>query len=65
LWDKTEIVIDTFSLPIAADAPAGDYDLAMGFYQWQTLERLPITDATTEVSGANAAILGPVDIAIK
>jgi hypothetical protein len=64
LWDMTEIVVDAFSIPIAADAPAGDYNLAMGFYHWQTLERLPIADATTEVS-ANAAILGPVDIVIK
>lgn len=62
-WGEKEIVVDTYRLPIPGDAPSGNYDLATGFYQWQTLERLPIVDATGQIVDDTAAILGQVEVA--
>jgi len=45
-WETDEIVVDHWSLHIPADAPAGEYHIAMGFYQWPSLERLPVLDAS-------------------
>jgi 4-amino-4-deoxy-L-arabinose transferase-like glycosyltransferase len=42
-WSEDEILIDEFVLPAPNDRPiSGDYELIMGFYHWQTLERLPV-----------------------
>jgi hypothetical protein len=41
-WDKGEIVVDHFQLSIPATAPLGTYELVMGFYDWHTMERLPV-----------------------
>ena len=61
-WDVGEIVIDQFTVPIPVDAPTGDYELAMGFYQWPTLERLPLQDADGPGSSDGVATLGRVHI---
>jgi 4-amino-4-deoxy-L-arabinose transferase-like glycosyltransferase len=45
VWDVDEVVIDHFELAIPAQAPPGEYELEMGFYDWRTLERLPVLDA--------------------
>jgi hypothetical protein len=50
-WAPGEVVIDHYSLTILADAPAGTYQIAMGFYNWQTMERLSVLDETGSVSG--------------
>jgi hypothetical protein len=44
-WHEGEIVIDRLELTIPLDAPPGQYDLAMGFYDVWTGERLPVTEA--------------------
>lgn len=44
-WFPGEVVIDTFQLEIPADAPAGEYTLSSGFYDSETLQRLPRHDA--------------------
>ncbi|MGD9099919.1 MAG: hypothetical protein PVF45_05510, partial [Anaerolineae bacterium] len=44
-WFPGEIVVDTFQLHVPADAPAGAYTLSTGFYDSQTLQRLPRHDA--------------------
>jgi len=49
-WDAGEIVVDRFALSIPAKAPPGEYKLEMGFYNWRTLERLPILDAAGQVA---------------
>ena len=61
-WDVGEIVIDRFTIPIPAEAPAGEYDLAVGFYQWPTLERLPILGGANQIVTDNALILGQVHV---
>jgi hypothetical protein len=60
-WDVGEIVIDTFSLSIPAETPVGDYQLEIGFYQWPTLERLPVLNAIGQVT-ADSVVLGQLHI---
>jgi hypothetical protein len=60
-WDVGEIVIDGFTLPIPAEAPAGDYTLEMGFYQWPALERLPVLDESGQVV-ADRVVLGQLQV---
>ena len=63
VWDVGEMVIDTmFAIPIPADAPPGDYDLVMGFYQWPTLERLPVVDVAGQVAADDTIVLGQVHV---
>lgn len=61
IWEVGEIIVDTFTLLIPADAPAGDYQLAMGFYTWPTIERLPILDVSGQIV-ADSTVLGQVRI---
>lgn len=43
-WLPGEVISDAYSLIIPSDAPA-DLRLRMGLYNWQTLERLPVSGA--------------------
>jgi len=61
-WDVGEIVIDKFTISIPAETPPGNYDLAMGFYQWPTLARLPVLDAGGPVAADNGIILGQIQV---
>jgi hypothetical protein len=55
-WDVEEVLIDTFALSIPAQAPEGEYELIVGFYDWRTFERLPVLDATGQVSGDHVSL---------
>ncbi|MBN1400692.1 MAG: phospholipid carrier-dependent glycosyltransferase, partial [Anaerolineae bacterium] len=44
-WLPGEIVRDEYALPIDVDAPSGEYLLAVGLYDANTGQRLPVTDA--------------------
>lgn len=41
-WAPGEYVVMTYDVPIAADAPAGAYDLRVGLYNPETFARVPI-----------------------
>lgn len=43
LWAKGEIVTDRYDLLPGSDAPAGKYQLLVGMYRPQTLQRLPLS----------------------
>jgi len=43
-WWPGQIVDDDYVITIPEDAPAGDYRIAVGMYDWQTGERLPLLD---------------------
>jgi len=60
-WDVDEIIIDHFAISIPAEAPPGEYELEIGFYDWRTLERLPVLDTTGQIIG-DRVILGRVQI---
>ena len=60
LWDKRERIQDEYELTIAPDAPLGDYQIAVGMYDLQTLERLPIVDQNgTLLPDARILLPGP------
>jgi hypothetical protein len=40
-WLRGELVQDSSQLQLPPDAPAGEYKIVIGVYQWQTGERLP------------------------
>jgi hypothetical protein len=42
LWDRGERIKDVYELTIQPEAPPGSYDLAIGMYELQNLQRLPI-----------------------
>ena len=41
-WRAGDLVRDTVTLTIPADAPAGEYRLVTGFYTWPDLVRVPL-----------------------
>lgn len=43
-WDKGERIQDRSTVVVSPDAPPGDYEIAIGMYTLETLERLPIVD---------------------
>jgi len=45
-WAPDETIVDHFSVTIPDGAPAGAYQITMGIYEWQTLQRLPVLDAS-------------------
>ena len=51
VWAMDELVIDRYALSIPPDAPPGEYQIAMSFYNWWTMERLPVIDGTGNVVG--------------
>ena len=43
-WWPGQIVDDDYAIRIPDDAPAGEYRIAVGMYDWQTGNRLPLRD---------------------
>ncbi len=41
-WEKGEIVVDFYHIPIPSEAPAGEYEIEVGMYLLSTLERMPV-----------------------
>jgi 4-amino-4-deoxy-L-arabinose transferase-like glycosyltransferase len=56
-WETGEWVIDHLEIAIPDDAPAGVYDLVMGFYEWPTLNRLPVSQVVGQVATDNVITL--------
>jgi 4-amino-4-deoxy-L-arabinose transferase-like glycosyltransferase len=44
-WLAGEIVVDEYHIPVAEDAPAGDYHIEVGMYDPATVIRLPVVAA--------------------
>ena len=42
-WDTGEVIADEYSVPVPAEAPSGEYTIAVGMYDAKTGERLPVT----------------------
>jgi 4-amino-4-deoxy-L-arabinose transferase-like glycosyltransferase len=60
-WGEAEIVIDSFKLALPTDAPPGKYQIEAGFYQWPSLQRLPVVDTSGQVV-ADHAILSQLTV---
>jgi hypothetical protein len=50
-WKTGEQIVDEITIPLPANLPPDTYRLLLGFYRWDTLERLPVMNDTT---GENA-----------
>jgi hypothetical protein len=57
LWDPDEIIADTIEVPLPADLPAGEYDLVVGLYDFNTGVRL-----TVPGSSDNSLMLGTIEV---
>lgn len=44
-WQAGEVIEDPYRVPLAADAPIGEYSVHVGLYLLETLERLPVLNA--------------------
>jgi hypothetical protein len=47
IWSIGETVVDEHHV----SAPSGEYDLLVGLYQWETMERLPVTLGGERLAG--------------
>jgi 4-amino-4-deoxy-L-arabinose transferase-like glycosyltransferase len=57
VWPEGAVIQEMTWLHLPADVPPGQYNLYVGLYRPDTLERLSLVD---DVSGESALILGPV-----
>ncbi len=60
-WRKGEVLQHRVRLPIPKNAPTADYQLEVGFYDLETMERLPVASAGAGAKD-NAVSLGNVAI---
>ena len=58
IWSPGELVVD--ELAVGA-IPPGEYQVYVGWYRWDTLERLPVTSGEAE-STDGRLLLGPVEL---
>jgi hypothetical protein len=58
-WRPDEVIIDPHPLMLPANLPPGDYEVWVGMYRLDTMERLVVTG---DVSGENAVLLGRVAV---
>ncbi len=56
-WFPGEVIMDTFHLQVPADAPPVAYILSTGFYNLETMERLPRSDAAGDMVTMNTITL--------
>ena len=58
VWDAGEVIADSHTLSLAPDLPAGEYRIAIGLYDPETGQRVPIVDEDSQVSGDHVIIYG-------
>lgn len=59
-WQPGEKLLDSHTLTLPADLPPGPYQLQVGAYYWETLERLPVTENGAAVN--NYVELGEINL---
>lgn len=60
-WKPGLVVIDSFAITIPADTPPGEYDMAVGWYAFPSLERLALINADQPLPD-NRAIIGVIQV---
>ena len=61
-WDVGQEIDDRYMVAVEADAPAGQYQVMVGWYLLETMERLPVLDdAGTPV--ADHVVIGELELA--
>jgi len=64
-WVKGEYITDEYTIPIQPNAPEGNYTLYIGFYNPQTMERLPAFGANGERFPNDAIPVAKVEVTRK
>ncbi len=57
-WQKGEVILEQRVIPIADSVPAGSYQVLVGVYSLDTMQRLPLQGS----AGATAANLGTIEV---
>jgi len=60
-WVPGEVLVDRYDIILPADAPPGQYHLAVGMYDARTGQRLPVTDAQGTSLG-DQILVGPIEV---
>lgn len=62
-WARGEVVVDRYEIPLAGDAPAGQYAVEIGLYDARGGERLPVRAMGSAAGGGpDHLILGRIDL---
>jgi hypothetical protein len=62
LWEEGEEIVDHVSLEVPAETRPGEYDLVIGMYRLETLERLVTTDGGGERLPGDMVVLTKVRV---
>jgi uncharacterized membrane protein len=62
LWSPDQPVLDGHRLPLPPDLSPGRYQVQVGLYYWETLERLPVLDETMQQKIGDHVVLGEIKI---
>jgi len=60
-WTPGAVIVDRYSIPVASDAPAGEYRLEVGLYGLVDGARLPVITADGQPAG-DAVLLGTLQV---
>jgi len=62
LWPVGVLLVDHYDIDLPPDAGSGDYELEVGMYLFETLERLPVTDEHGRRLPEDRVLLGTVRV---
>jgi hypothetical protein len=62
-WQPGEVIEDRYKIDLGRDAEPGHYELSLGMYDAETMERLPAYTATGERVLNDRIVLGVVEVA--
>jgi uncharacterized membrane protein len=60
-WSPDQPVLDGHRISLSSDLPTGRYEVRVGLYYWETLERLPVLNETGQPLG-DYVVLGEIQI---
>jgi hypothetical protein len=61
-WMPGEVIVDRFEVPMNAEAPPGDYTVAVGMYDLATMTRLPVLDARGAWLSEDRILIGELEL---
>lgn len=63
LWAPGEVVVDGYTVPVAADAPPGDYYLSVGYYLpvGESAVNLPLV-VDGQMTDVSSVTIGPIEV---
>ncbi len=61
-WLAGEIIEDSYEIPLDGDLAPGEYELSVGMYDAESMERLPVYDSTGERLSNDRITLGPLRV---